>query len=529
VILSGTIPGQQNGFGTLWTNAPGSIQNGPDGIALVNAAGALIQLISYEGVFTAAIGPASGLASTDIGVEESGVTETGQSLQLTGEGLLYEDFTWMANLPSTPGAVNARQSPGTSLSDTIPPRFTSGYPRAVNITEDRFDVLLNLSEACTVYYIARMSSVVADSLEVQCGDTLMVAGPGKDYTLHIDTVSPASSYEIFFLAADHASPPNTMDTAIMLRVRTAGDTKLRLHSPLSRDTVYVGDSVIVAWTSADIDSVGISMFDFKSGDWTAISDGGIPADDSTWKFLVPVDAGLDSMMLSIADTRDSSLHAESGVICLVDTIIPKVIGLFPSNHASGIPLLPTLKMEFDERVYPGTGTMGVHGEYGGMIENIDVSGDQIKVDSVSYSVQITLSSTLPFSGHYHILVDPGAFMDYQGNMFGGFSADTNWIFTTIIPTGETGHMACWEDPAVNRIRIYPNPAEERITLEWYGNSPTNLEIEIIGMRGMTVYRNSYHSIVKLHENIELQHMTDGIYMLKIRTREGISVSWLVVQ
>jgi len=132
------------------------------------------------------------------------------------------------------------------------------------------------------------------------------------------------------------------------------------------------------------------MFDFKSGDWTAISDEGFPAGDSTWKFLVPVDVGLDSMMLRIAGTRDSSLHTESGVICLVDTIIPKVPGLFPSNHASEIPLLPTLKMTFDERVYPGTGTMGVHGEYGGMIENIDVSGDQMKYDSANYYVRITL-------------------------------------------------------------------------------------------------------------------------------------------
>jgi hypothetical protein len=90
-------------------------------------------------------------------------------------------------------------------------------------------------------------------------------------------------------------------------------------------------------------------------------------------------------------------------------------------------------------------------------------------------------------------------------------------------------MSCWEDPAVNRIRIYPNPAEERITLEWYGNNPTNLDIEIIDMRGMTVYRNSYRSIVKLQKKIELQHLSDGIYMLKIRTNEGISVSWLVVQ
>ena len=90
-------------------------------------------------------------------------------------------------------------------------------------------------------------------------------------------------------------------------------------------------------------------------------------------------------------------------------------------------------------------------------------------------------------------------------------------------------MACWENPAENRIRIYPNPAEERITLEWYGNSPTNLEVEIIGMKGMTVYRNTYHSVVKLQEMIDLQHLSYGIYMLKIRTDKGISVTWLVVQ
>jgi hypothetical protein len=73
--------------------------------------------------------------------------------------------------------------------------------------------------------------------------------PGIDYTLHIDTASPSSTYEIYFLAADHASPPNEMDT------------------------VYVGDSVTVAWTPADIDSIRISLFDFKDGDWTAISGG----------------------------------------------------------------------------------------------------------------------------------------------------------------------------------------------------------------------------------------------------------------
>src|SRR5699024_530854 len=47
------------------------IQNGsPDGIALVDADGAVVELLSYEGELTATDGPAAGLTSTDIGVAE---------------------------------------------------------------------------------------------------------------------------------------------------------------------------------------------------------------------------------------------------------------------------------------------------------------------------------------------------------------------------------------------------------------------------------------------------------------------------
>ena len=70
------------------------IQNGaPDGIALVDAMGNVVQFLSYEGSFTATNGPAIGLISTDIGVSEVGTTPVGQSLQLTGTGSTYGDFT----------------------------------------------------------------------------------------------------------------------------------------------------------------------------------------------------------------------------------------------------------------------------------------------------------------------------------------------------------------------------------------------------------------------------------------------------
>jgi len=116
VNLSGTIPNQDNGFGTL-AFARSGIQNGsPDGIALVNGAD-VVEFLSYEGSFSATNGPAIGMTSTDIGVSEPSSTPIGHSLQLTGTGTSSSDFAWAAAQPGTFGSVNT----GQSFADVGPP------------------------------------------------------------------------------------------------------------------------------------------------------------------------------------------------------------------------------------------------------------------------------------------------------------------------------------------------------------------------------------------------------------------------
>ncbi len=112
--LSGTIPDQDDGFGTLSFGYPSNgIQNGsPDGVALVDPAGSVVQFLSYEGVFTAAGGPADGRASADIGVSESGSDPVGQSLRLTGSGDEDADFIWAPPAAASFGSVNAGQNFG---------------------------------------------------------------------------------------------------------------------------------------------------------------------------------------------------------------------------------------------------------------------------------------------------------------------------------------------------------------------------------------------------------------------------------
>ena len=69
--------------------ASNGIQNGsPDGMALVNGSG-VIEFLSYEGTFAATDGPANGITSTDIGVEEGGATPVDYSLKRISTGSAF--------------------------------------------------------------------------------------------------------------------------------------------------------------------------------------------------------------------------------------------------------------------------------------------------------------------------------------------------------------------------------------------------------------------------------------------------------
>ena len=127
ITLSGTIDNENNsGYGALSFTKSG-IQNGPDGLALVNADSVVIEFISYEGVFTAVGGPADGMTSTDIGVAESNsTTPDGHSLQLTGSGTTASDFTWAAPQASTFGTINTGQTLTMPTAPAQPTGLTAG-------------------------------------------------------------------------------------------------------------------------------------------------------------------------------------------------------------------------------------------------------------------------------------------------------------------------------------------------------------------------------------------------------------------
>jgi hypothetical protein len=108
ITLANTI----NGFGFYSFDISG-IQNGAsggigDGIALIDNHNQLQQFISYEGAFEAKNGTAQGTLSQNINISQSS-SPLGMSLQLSGSGNSYRDFTWiLAN--KTSGSYNISQN-----------------------------------------------------------------------------------------------------------------------------------------------------------------------------------------------------------------------------------------------------------------------------------------------------------------------------------------------------------------------------------------------------------------------------------
>ena len=112
LALSGILPDEGNGGGALaFFYPPNGIQNGsPDGVALVNASGTVVEFLSYEGSMTGVGGPADGIAATPIPVSEDGSGPSTESLQRIGAGNAGSGFTFVGPRPNSPGALNAGQT-----------------------------------------------------------------------------------------------------------------------------------------------------------------------------------------------------------------------------------------------------------------------------------------------------------------------------------------------------------------------------------------------------------------------------------
>ncbi len=77
------------------------------------------------------------------------------------------------------------------------------------------------------------------------------------------------------------------------------------------------------------------------------------------------------------------------------------------------------------------------------------------------------------------------------------------------------------------ITVYPNPANNKITISNNKEIPEEAIISISQINGQLVMQDKFQN-QKLIE-LDVSNLSNGIYLLKIETQEGMEVKKLVIQ
>ena len=268
INLVGTIPDQDDGFGTLSFSRSG-IQNGsPDGMALVDPGANVLEFISYEGSFVATDGPAVGLSSTDIGVSEPNTTPIGESIFLTGTGAFAADFSWTGPELQSPNEVNPGQDfiggGGSPLVVDCGPALvvTEGESGTTNITASDGDDT-----------IAAMT-VIADTV-TPAGSLTETVNPGDPASL---TVNLAIGADVGSFTATIEATNGSGDTATC-------DLTIIVEAPVAVVSIHEiqGNGQFSPLLGQTVETSGVvTLIDASGTDaWIQTPDAAVDADPTT--------------------------------------------------------------------------------------------------------------------------------------------------------------------------------------------------------------------------------------------------------
>jgi len=508
---------QQDGFGTLWFPISG-LQNGaPDGIALVDDQGTVIQFLSYEGFFDATNGPAAGETSTDIGVSEPGAVD--ESLQLTGSGSEYPDFTWAGPIGHTRGLVNTGQTFTTGPVDNPP--VISDVQRDLKVPDDSDD--LEISATITddngltvtdLYYSINGGTTAMTAMSLIIGTNVYTV------TLASSEYTDGDHLEYWIHAEDNATSPQTTEST---------------HSE-----VFIGTVDIVDLHQSDTD--GVLLYDgatAKVNGIATVANGTFSADDmdvyvqdatsgiNVFKFdavSTPIVIGNDYTVVGTVDQYNGKTEiipddagtdiTDNGAGTVPDAMVLTIAELLADPEGYEGMLVQIRSADKSSGTWPTSGnsaTIVIDDGTGTLDMRIDSDTDIDESTEGSYPVHVTgIFSQFDFSSPY----DEGYQIQPRS------VADLDWGASTIEPIDFTG--------VIKNFKLYdnfPNPFNPNTTIQFDVPKFTdNLDLSVYNIAGqkmVTLYNGSIKTgkfkYVWNGTNTIYQKVPSGIYFAVLKT------------
>ena len=242
--------------------------------------------------------------------------------------------TWTASEWTITSPVNTTDlNPSThtynAVTDVTPPTWVSGYPKAPIVEDTYVELSAALNEKGVAYFIiVPHGSTAPTAAEVKAGvnyasvtvglaDSIVVSSGNMAYDKSLWGATANTSYDVWFVARDAAG--NLQASPVSVTVNTTASRSLMLTSPVANDEAAVGDTIQVAWTSANIDSVKLMVHHLGTNNTFNVTEHAIAASMGTYKLGIPFEADTGYYTFYIADAYDTTYYDSVTPVHIIDT------------------------------------------------------------------------------------------------------------------------------------------------------------------------------------------------------------------
>jgi hypothetical protein len=73
-----------------------------------------------------------------------------------------------------------------------------------------------------------------------------------------------------------------------------------------------------------------------------------------------------------------------------------------------------------------------------------------------------------------------------------------------------------QESTIQNFTLYPNPNNGDFNVQFNSTSLENIELSVYDVRGRQIYWNSYANNGFFNENIQLNNLQSGVYLVKVK-------------
>ena len=152
----------------------------------------------------------------------------------------------------------------------------------------------------------------------------------------------------------------------------------------------------------------------------------------------------------------------------------------------------------------------------------------ITVAGIGHTFVVQPGGSATFIAGQNILYLPGTTVQPGGYMHGYITQNAEYCWSLAPSFVSTSDSVVSDISPASRVprpdsswfRVYPNPTDGKITVEYIGNSqPGTIHVEIYGMKGERILSKEMTEVRK--QEFSLEGRAEGIYLVRIVADEGM--------